>query len=306
MLFDRSLHIEQDALQKVAFSKRKGHIGGPMIMTSDDYRHVLKKEYEIRTQRSPNYSLRSFARDLHLSSGQLSEILNYKHGLSLSRAKKICLRLGYSEKESEYFCTLVESSDARSQEARKKSIEKLKSLLDSYEFKTENPVDHFSHITQDSYKIIADWYHFAILELTGVKNFKSNPQFIAKRLGISKTEAELAIDRLLKVGLLEKKKNGELVPGKSHTSVPGGTPSEAIKTHHDQIIEKAFHSVRLQGIQDRDLSTMILAFDSRRMNEAREKIKKFRREFSSDMEKYNKKDKVYCLAVQFFSLEKEI
>lgn len=44
--------------------------------------NCLKKEYEIRNERNKLYSLRSFARDLSLSSGRLSDIINKNAAVS--------------------------------------------------------------------------------------------------------------------------------------------------------------------------------------------------------------------------------
>ena len=54
------------------------------------------------------------------------------------------------------------------------------------------------------FKIIGDWYHCAILELTYLSDFKAEPNWIAKKLGIGYLEAKLALERLISLGLLVK------------------------------------------------------------------------------------------------------
>lgn len=52
-----------------------------------DYRNLLKEKLSKRLSLNPKYSLRAFARDLSISSGQLSLVLNGKKGISPERAE---------------------------------------------------------------------------------------------------------------------------------------------------------------------------------------------------------------------------
>ena len=88
-------------------------------MQTRDYRDLLASEYEERCRRNSHYSLRAFARDLNLGAPRLSDVLNYKSGLSKEASAKIAERLGYNEEEKSFFCTLVESQHARSRAQRK-------------------------------------------------------------------------------------------------------------------------------------------------------------------------------------------
>ncbi len=54
----------------------------------------------------------------------------------------------------------------------------------------------------DVFKVIADWQHFAILNLTQVEGFKSEPRYVAKRLGLSIHTVKRCVQRLQDVGLL--------------------------------------------------------------------------------------------------------
>ena len=93
-----------------------------------DYRDILKDELSSRCQKNPRYSLRAFARDVGLSSARISEVLNYKHGLSRKSGTQISKKLGFSNEEAEYFCTLIESSDARSRIVKENASQKIKQI----------------------------------------------------------------------------------------------------------------------------------------------------------------------------------
>ena len=57
------------------------------------------------------------------------------------------------------------------------------------------------------FKVISDWYHYAIIELTLIDGFSSSPMWISERLGITTNQAKSAIERLISLGLLQKKDN---------------------------------------------------------------------------------------------------
>ena len=62
---------------------------------------------------------------------------------------------------------------------------------------------------QDEFALISDWYHFAILGLAEIKSSKASPLWIAKRLGITHDEAKEAVDRLLRLRIIEVE-NGKI------------------------------------------------------------------------------------------------
>jgi uncharacterized protein (TIGR02147 family) len=267
-----------------------------MLTTDLDYRSILMREYETRSSVNASYSLRAFARDLSIAPSRLSEVLNRKSGLSRKAAEKIADILGLSENEKEVFCTLVEISHARSSARKnlaKSKLEKMQADPD------------FNNLQEDTFKVISDWYHLAIVELTYLKNFKSDISWIAKKLGITQIQAKAATERLKKLELLEEK-NGKLQPKNDFNATTTDIPSEAVKKAHLQLIEKSGEALYTQSVSERDFSSVMVAIDKDKIEEAKKWIKDFRRNFCKKVVQDNNKDALYCLSVQFFSLlEKE-
>jgi len=264
-----------------------------MVTASRTFKTIMKEEFEERCKRNSHYSLRAFARDLQISPSRISEIFADKMGLSRNNALKIAKKLGYSDSEIEIFLALVESEHGRGKRIKEKAKERLTELKTDPAYNT---------IQLDTFKVISDWYHYAILELTYLKDFEYSASWISRRLGISETAAELALKRLIQLELLEEK-NGTVLATEEFNASTSGIPSESLKKHHEQILDKAKSSVYGQTLDQRDLSAITLAIDSRRIPEAKELIKKFRREFNKLMTTSDQKDRVYCLAVQFFGLD---
>ncbi len=264
-----------------------------MMNGEQNYRAILREELQVRCEKNPRYSLRAFARDLMVSSSRLSEVLSGRYGLSREAAKKIAAKIGWNESECALFCDLVDSEHGRAKKTKAAAKSRLASNAPQYQ-----------QLTLDSFRVISDWYHYAVLELTLVHDFESDPKWIARRLGISEHIVAMAIDRLKRLDLLIEEK-GVLRATDGFTASPSGVPSDALKKFHKQLLEKALASIYLQNVEERDLSHMILAVDKKQIVEAKEEIKKFRRSFDARFAKAPKKDEVYCLGVTFFRLQEK-
>lgn len=257
-----------------------------------DYKVILKEELAARCRQNPRYSLRAFARDLKLAPSRLSEILSGKQGLSRAAAEKVAKSLGYASAESIRFCDLVEAVHARSRQGREDAKVRLKRLA-------LPPAGY--QLQLDAFKAIADWYHFGILELTLVKDFKSDPKWIGKRLGISEFEVQLALDRLSRLGLITRKRD-KIIVVHPEGDVFADISSESVRKFHAQIMAKAKEALFMRPIEELKFQSDILAIDKSQMAEAKAAINDFKHRFCKRMGESGVKDSLYCLAVQFFEL----
>jgi len=264
-----------------------------MLSTDNDYRQVLREELESRCRKNHRYSLRSFARDLGITSSRLSEVMRGRYGLSRGAATEIAQKLGWSANEVSLFGDLVDSQHARTKRKRAAAQGRLVSYQSEYR-----------QLTSDAFQVIADWYHYAILELVCTPGFRNDDAWIAKSLGISEHLVAGGIARLKRIGLLAEK-NGALQAMEDFTASPSGVPSSALRKFHSQLLKKAHASLYLQHVDDRDISHVVLAVDRRRIAEAKEEIKKFRRGFDAKFGQGEGRDLVYCLGMTFFSLQEK-
>lgn len=270
-----------------------------MEAAHQDYRQILKAELDNRCEQNPRYSLRAFARDLELSPSRLSEILNYKQGVSRKAAEKIAINLGYRENEIMYFCDLVSVRHARSvREKQDAHLRLLKKEVESKENKT-------FQLQIDAFRIISDWYHIGILELMKMRTFKPDAKWISRRLSVSPIQIELAIDRLIRVGLLKKNTTGHLEALENDGWIPGGIPSESIRKFHKQLLSKALEAISTQPVNQRYFQTHLLALDKEDVPEASKEIEQFQHRFCERFQKGDRKDKVYCVAMQLFKIAEE-
>jgi len=257
-----------------------------------DYRFYLKRLLEEKSGEIPGYSLRKFSMQLGINPGRLSLILRGKEGLSKVSAEKIAAALSLSKLEKEYFIQLVLSADSRS----KKTRQKAKKLIQK-KYKQRD----YSEIELDTFSLISDWYHFAILELVNVKGFENSSQWVAKKLSITQAQASLAVERLCRMGMLNWQ-NGKLTAAEPTTATPTDVPSQAIRKYQTELIKKSLIAIETQNVHERDITSTMISIKKESLVEAKQLIKEFRRNFARMIEKQDKADAVYSLNVQFINL----
>jgi uncharacterized protein (TIGR02147 family) len=270
---------------------------GERLVQNNDYRDVLRSILEERGRKNPRYSLRAFARDLGITPSRLSDVLKGRYGLSREASHKIAERLGFNSNETEFFCNLAESEHARSQTQRQLAKIRLKKFTGD---------SHYQMLQMDTFHLVADWYHMAILELTYLKGFKSNLTWIANALGISRPVAEQAVARLKRLGLLTEK-NGVYRATEARSRTPDEVPSDAIKKFHQGILERAIAALYTQSVEDREFRATVVAIPRSKIAEAKIDIRKFQRALGAKLSgrgqpKNETKDDVFVFSTQLFSL----
>lgn len=258
------------------------------------YRDMLMAQFDARCRRNPKYSRRAFARDLGLSPSQLSEVLHGDRGLSPGKAATIVQRLQLPQDDSEIFCDMVESEHARDGARRAMAQSRLASRMARRSF---------HDMTLDSFVLIAEWYHLAILELLKVKGFRSETSWIARTLGVGGEAIEGAIRRLTRLGLVHSDAGRLHTPAeKEKTSTPDDVPSQAVRSFHAQILQKALAAIKTQPVDEREFGTLLLAIKKERLPEAKRLMREFQCRFSELMQDAGERDEVYALSTQFFRL----
>jgi uncharacterized protein (TIGR02147 family) len=164
----------------------------------------------------------------------------------------------------------------------------------------------FASLDMDTFFMISDWYYFAILSLAETEGFVGTEKSIAKRLGLSETVVGEALERLLRLDMLERdpKTKKLRVTGEQFEAMSAVT-TPALKKANHQNLELAQKALDETQFEERDFTAITLCFDPERMEEAKKLIKNFRRNFCKTMESKNKKE-VYKLCLQLFPLTKGV
>ncbi len=255
-----------------------------------DYQNIyiqcIQEAWNESKTRNSAYSLRALARDLDVSPTSLSLILNKKRPLTIDSAIKWATVLKLSAEKKQLF---LESVTRDSEQRLNPNNRKLNQLEEKIQY---------MQLTLDQFSLISDWYHLAILNLVSLKSFEHNQKWICGQLGITKVQCAEAIERLVRLDLLEIK-DKKFIRTATNINTPSNIPSEAIKNFHRQNIQRAISSIDDTEVDERDISSIMMPIDKNKLAEAKKMITNFRRELSIFL-KEEQGDQVYSLNIQLF------
>lgn len=261
------------------------------------YRKILQDEFEKRTKKNCNYSLRAFARDLAVSPSLISRVLSGQRNLSLSKARQIARTLFKDLKKRRIFIYSVEYETSKICSEKKEYLQKLERIY---------PDNESRNLKLDVLKIISNWYHVAIMDMTDLYDFnlKYNTTLkIAKYLGVDQKEVKESIERLISVGLL-KRENKKILKRHHKLVSPSGVSNQSIKEFHKQMLQKATTAITRQSIKRRYITGQTITISQEAYQDICEQVCKFQESVGQIIHSdVNQKNKLYHLGVQFFDLK---
>ncbi len=259
---------------------------------------VLRRIVSEKIKRNPRYSLRALSRNLKVSPSFVSALLNGKKKLPFQRAMEFTQILKLSEEDAKELFKAVTIDGAKDEDSRQFLVQSFGNTQDGQD-------SNFLVLEMDRFRVLSDWYHLAILDLTLVESFVSESQWVAHQLGISEFEVTSAVQRLERLGLLTIE-GGRWRKSSAKITIPTTRSERAVREFHAQMIDKAKDALVNSDPSDfdfRDINGTTMSIDPRRIPEAKQKIQKFRRqllEFLSTGEV----SELYQLNVQLFRLTK--
>ncbi len=242
------------------------------------YRSVLSAHLSDRQRKNSRFSLRSFAKQLDISPGQLSSLINGRKNLTTNQAVKIIEKLELTEQES---------SD----------------LLRGLHPKLQATVNKTSErylLSDDEFRLISDWHHFAILSLGKIRNNEANPKWIAYQLGIDVSTAHAAFQRLERLRFISIK-DGQFRQTTKPIMTTTEVPSRAIRDYHQQNLKLASEKLESVNMQSREFTSMTIAIQPRNLTKAKKMIRDFNQKICDELET-KQPTEVYTLAIQLFPL----
>jgi uncharacterized protein (TIGR02147 family) len=238
----------------------------------------LLSELIERKKRNSNYSLRSFARDLGISPGHVSSLINKRKPLTMRQATQIVSKLNLSPSEQRNF---IASAFPMNGQPRNEEL------------------DH-KRLEDDEFALISEWQHLAILNLASLKNISSSPKLVAKRLNISSLQVIEAIQRLERLEYILVK-DGKLKRLAKPLRTTTDIPSAAIRKYHKQNLELAKDKIDTVPIHLREFSSMVMPTNARNLARAKKMINDFKEKLCQELEIGSCKE-IYTLNIQLFPL----
>lgn len=251
--------------------------------TQNYYISKIKEDLSLRQRTNPQYSLRAYAKHVGMHPATLSQVLKGNRPLPLKDSKQLIERMNLGPRER----TLFMESLLRS----KISIDQIK--ID------EN--DQRFMLDESHYKVIAEWEHYAVLDLFDLKNFEPSFSEISQRLGITENRAGVVVNNLITSGLMTVTESGSFKKVHADIRTTEDTKSQALKDSHKETMRMGIDKLEEIEVELRDFSATTVAIDLEKLPEAKTIIREFRQKMAALLRDGEKTD-VYQLAIQFYPL----
>lgn len=145
------------------------------------FRDRLEQEFEARRAVNKRYSLRAFAMLLDVDHATLSQVLRGKRSMPVERIAAWARKLNLSPEEAAVYAAVARIAD---ENARLRE-------------------EQLRHWAAEMLALLTQPVHREMLRLSRLKGFRTDSRWIAREAGASVDEVNIALSRLLRLGLLE-------------------------------------------------------------------------------------------------------
>lgn len=245
-----------------------------------DIPSLLRERLRAAKRRNPRFSLRAFAKQLGIDYSTLSQVLRSRRGLSARALEAIGKRIGLSEQAIRtYAQSLKKKPRPKNLPAAIRKI----------------------HLDLDTFHLLSVWYHCAILELTRIREFRTDSRWIAKALGISVEDVNIAVQRLLRLGLLEMAGRNRWIDKSGDAEFRTAALTDAARARmNEEIHESALAAIRRIPSAYRAHRQALVALDSTQLSRLNRLADDFLQELRSLASDGGTKDDVYQVAIAIF------
>ena len=271
------------------------------IYDYSDYRKFLQEFYELEKSLDPTFSYRIFAAAIDMDASLLVKILQGKRHVSTKNIEAFVQFFRFKEGKAEYFREMVAYGKAKNNEQVRKHFETLQKMRPS----------SCRELDEARYRYFQQWFYPMIRSALDVFDYRG-PEHAAA-LGdscipkISANQVENAVDALLQLGLVHRRKDGRIVPTDAHLKTKEHWLSASISDYQKSIAELAHRSIAETPKEERDISTLTMALDSSQIQRIRDIIAEARRSIVNVANSMPSQicDSVYQLNFQLFPMMKK-
>ena len=276
------------------------------VYTYTDYRKYLLDYYCEQKQRIKAFSYRYFARNAGINSvGLYRDVVEGRQKLGRALIIKFSTAIGHTQKEAEYFESMVFFNEARTAEERKLFFER---MLEHQNASTKSVI-----VDETRYEYYQKWYYSAVRSLVSIGKFKNddkncrkigstlNPRIrpenvkkalsVLKRLNFITQDSDgflTLVDSVITTGILQ--------PEKKDVSILN------IINFQKEVTALANKSLDRFETEDINLSTLTLGISDATKKLIKDELAGVREKIAALAEKDSDPNRVYQLNMQFFPL----
>lgn len=246
-----------------------------------------QKLLEIRGK-NPSFSIRAFAKKLNLHPSATNEILKGQRKVSRKMAEKIAdaLLLDPTEKS-----VLLQNFPEKMNRESKHKNRKVN---------TEE-TSAFIKLSADQFALISEGIHFALLSLIKTEGFQSELEWMAERLGETKSSIQKALQRLMSLHLIKLDKYGNIVRTCAPITTSDDTLNLSLQKSHIEDMEIAKEKLLSVDVKKRDFTSLTLPVEPELLPKAKEILRNAQLQLEELMEG-GKQQEVYKLSMYLYPL----
>lgn len=238
----------------------------PNVFQFSNYREFLRTHFEYKNQLERNFNVSQWARRLSLkSSSTMLMILNGTRNPGEGLVEDLALNMGLSDEETQYFKILVQLE-------KTKTNSYLRSLI--LEKLPKENQDQAQLIQMKYFRLVSEWYFFALRELVDLPDFQEDEVWIQKRLRfhLSKKQITECYEVLVHCELLRRDENGRLEYSEPVTST-FDLSNPDIKKFHKGALELCKQAVDQIDVSERELINITFTCNSEDLPLLKKKIR---------------------------------
>jgi uncharacterized protein (TIGR02147 family) len=256
---------------KIAASEKKDFELGSIakiVMVTDYLSHseYLGALYNLAKSKIPGYTYLKFAFDLGFSHTNVMRlVIAQQRTLTIKAARKIAKHLEFHGTELRYWLTLVEYSLCSVPTER----QRLFRLLVSNKSKTLP-----EQLNEQQAEYFSAWYHPVIREMVLLDDFRSEVEWIQKRLAfpLRADQIKRSMELIIELGLVYKNPQTQKFEQNGNVRTPAEVDNLALVGYHQKMMEAASESITRVHEDLRDIQSVTLALPSAAVSVLKGKI----------------------------------
>jgi uncharacterized protein (TIGR02147 family) len=269
----------------------------PSIYNYLNYREFLRDYFVEQKQLQKQLTHRVILKKMGITStGFLSNVISGKKNLNEEMSNSLGKILNLAGRERRYLKNMVEYTQARSLEEKKKYLDRLLSMR-----KTT-----LTQISEEQFSLFSQWYYVYIRDMLCFMDFSGDYGALAQRLDppIKPEEAEAAVKELERLGFIQKDNDGFFRPVDNLVTTGDEAHSVQLAAFQLTTMDMAKRSLEKHPADKRDISFVSLTLSPESFAQVKSEVQMFRKKLLLIAKQEEKADRVYQCNMQLFPVTK--
>ncbi|MBD3347258.1 MAG: TIGR02147 family protein [Chitinivibrionales bacterium] len=271
----------------------------PRLYRYIDYRQYLSDLFDVLQREDPRFSYRNFAGLAGSTSPNFLQLIkSRKLNISSKAMEFLAQELGLTEREFDYFQTIVAFDHAKTADEKDAFFQKI--------LRTRR-YEPMKQLRKKQYDYFSHWYLPVIKELVVSSDYPGDPSWIGRRIvpAVSESRVVKGITLLESLGIIEKDHSGtKWVAVDSVVRTSSEVISLAITRYHKSVIALGRDAIERFSAGERDIRSATLGLTAEGYREVKKRMESFWEELLAFADTQEKTERVYQVNMQTFPVSK--